>query len=365
MSQDRIKELEKKITKARQDYYNGQASMSDKVFDALVDELASLDPKNLAVIGIGSDPVSNWEKYTHLVPMGSLNKCQTSDEYQKWHDKYIHTKDEILLTLKLDGLSVSLIYENGVLVKAATRGSGTTGELITPNVAKMIGVPLRIKDKLNITVRGEILLSKENHTKYFSEYSNPRNAASGISRRYDGTGSDKLSVLIYQLFSTDDDLEFKTQKEQFDLIKSLGFKVPTYYVCASSKQILDFKAEYQSTLRDKYEFELDGLVAHNNDLSKQESFGSLNSRPYASIAVKFDSVARETTLIDVIWEVGNSGRITPVAILDPVIVSGAEIKRASLHNVSFFQELKLFKGCRVLVSRRNDVIPYIEENIDL
>src|SRR5713226_5622843 len=118
MTTNRIKELENKIFQARTDYYNHQPKVSDKVYDAWVDELSELDPKNLAVIGIGSEPVSNWEKYTHLSSMGSLNKAQTQEEFQTWYDKYLTAQDRMLLTLKLDGLSVSLIYENGALVKA-------------------------------------------------------------------------------------------------------------------------------------------------------------------------------------------------------------------------------------------------------
>ncbi len=359
---DRIKELAEKINKARKDYYNGTSQVSDKVYDAWIDELAQLDPKNPAVIGIGSDPVSNWEKYNHLVPMGSLNKVQTDDEYQKWHDKYISDKDDIFVTLKLDGLSVSLIYENGVLVKAATRGSGVTGELISPNVAKMRGVPLRLPEKLNVTIRGEILLSKENHEKYFPEYSNPRNAASGISRRYDGAGSDKLTVLTYQIFS--DDLKIETQEEQFSMLSKMGFLVPTFYVVKSFKEVCDLKAKYQASLRDKFSFDLDGLVAHNNDITKQESFGSLNGRPYASIAIKFESIAKEGTISNIIVQVGNSGRLTPVAVFSPKIqLMGAEVERASLHNFSNIYELGIDVGAKVLVCRSNDVIPYVEEVI--
>jgi DNA ligase (NAD+) len=357
----RIKELEEKITQARKDYYNGQSTISDKLFDALVDELALLDPKNFAVVGIGSDPVSNWEKYTHVIPMGSLNKTQTDEEYLKWHDKYISDQDKILLTLKLDGLSVSVMYEAGNFVKAATRGSGVTGELITPNVAKMIGIPLRLPEKIDITVRGEILLSKENHQKHFPTYSNPRNAASGISRRYDGDGSDKLTVLIYQLFS--DDLDIKTQEEQFQKLESLGFLVPTYYILNSSQEIIDLKNQYQTKLRDDYGFELDGMVAHNNDLEKQDTFGFLNGRPYASIAIKFDHASAVSTLVDVMWQVGNSGRITPVAVFEPVVIDGAEIRQASLHNAARVEELQLYIGCSLLISRRNGVIPFVEERL--
>lgn len=357
---NRIKELEQKIIKARNDYYNGQSQVSDKIFDTWVDELAELDPKNLAVIGIGADPISNWEKYKHIVPLGSLNKTQTNEEYEKWHQKYIDKKDEILLTLKLDGLSVSLIYVNGKLSIASTRGSGTVGEKITANVAKMINVPLVLADKINATIRGEILLSKENHQKYFKDYSNSRNGASGISRAYDGKGADKLSVLTYEIHS--DDFEFKTFKEKFDYLNKLGFKTPTYYVFKSSKEILSMREKYQSSLRDKCEFELDGLVAHNNDVEKHNNFGYLNDRPYASIAIKFDSISKEATISDIINQVGNSGRITPVAVFNPKVnLMGADVERASLHNYANIVELGIDIGCKVLVCRSNDVIPYVEE----
>jgi DNA ligase (NAD+) len=360
MSKDRIKELEEKINQARKDYYNGASKVSDRIYDAWIDELSSLDPKNLAVIGIGSEPVSMWEKYLHKVPMGSLNKVQTEDEYKKWHDKYIEPNDEIFLTLKLDGLSVSLIYENGVLNKAITRGSGTQGEIITPNVAKMIGVPLRLSQKVDATIRGEILLSKENYEKHFKEYSNERNAASGISRRYDGEKSEFLSVLTYELIC--DDFDLKTQKEQFETLKSLGFLVPDYKVLHLYNEVIDLKNKYQSSLRDQFSYLLDGLVIHNNNLSKQMSFGSLNNKPYSTVAYKFDSIAKEANLVNIVNYVGNSGRITPVAIFYPKVdLVGAEVEKASLHNYANINELGIDMGCKVLLCRSNDVIPYVEE----
>jgi DNA ligase (NAD+) len=360
MSKDRIKELAVKINQARHDYYNGQSKVSDKVYDAWIDELASLDPKNLAVIGIGSEPVSNWDKYTHLVPMGSLNKAQTQEEFRAWCGKYLTVQDRMLLTLKLDGLSVSLIYENGALVKAATRGSGTTGELITANVARMRGVPLRLKQKINATIRGEILLSKENHAKYFSDYSNTRNAASGVSRRYDGEGSDKLTVIVYQL--TTDDLDLKTHEEMFTALQQLDFIVPTFYVLTIPEEVIVIRNDYEDGLRDKYQFDLDGLVVHVDDLQKHEQYGSLHSKPYASIAYKFDSVAREGHIGDIIVQCGNSGRLTPVVVFNPKVhLMGAEIEKASLHNFANIEELGVGIGATVLVCRSNDVIPFVEE----
>lgn len=356
-----IKELEQKINKARKDYYNGNSTVSDKIFDTWISELELLDPKNPEVIGIGSEPVSIWEKYTHKIPMGSLNKSQTDIEIKEWMDKY--SESEYLLTLKLDGLSISLVYENGVLVKAVTRGAGTVGELITKNVIKMRGVPLRLKDKINITVRGEIILSKENFKKYFQGSSNERNAASGTCRRFDGENCDKLDVLSYQLFS--DDLNLKTFKEQFDKLNDLGFKVPTYYIGKNYYEILNIKKEYDLKLRDEYEYIIDGLVMHVNDISKHEQYGYLNMRPYASLAIKFDSVFKEGIIESIETQVGNSGRLTPVATLNPPVdLLGTKVSRASLHNFSNINELGVGVGAKVLVCRKNDVIPYIEEVIE-
>lgn len=352
-------ELVNKIIQARNDYYNGQSKISDATYDTWIDELAKLDPKNLAVIGIGAEPISNWEKYTHKTMLGSLNKCNTEEEFKKWYKKYFDKDDDILLTLKLDGLSVSLIYENGKLITGATRGSGTLGEAITSNVAVMQGIPLKLNKKINATIRGEIMLSKENHTKYFKNYSNTRNAASGISRRYDGEGSDKLSVVAYQISS--DDIEISTQEGMFIALQELEFITPSFYVLKTVQDVFELKNKYQSKLRDQYIFDLDGLVIHNNNLQKQENFGNSHGRPYASIAFKFNNESCESTIRDFVWSVGGSGRMTPVAIIDPVILVGATVSKANLYNVAYIKSLKLDVGAYVLVVRANDVIPRVEE----
>lgn len=363
MSNSKIKTLCDKIISARKDYYSGGgSSISDALYDSWCDELQLLDPKNPVLVGIGSEPVSDWEKYTHKVPMGSLNKSQTKSEFASWFYKYIGINDELFLTLKLDGLSLSLIYEDGVLKVAATRGSGVTGENIISNVIKMEGVPLRLPQKINATIRGEIVLKKDNHQKHFADYSNPRNAASGVSRRYDGSGAEHLTVLVYEMVS--DDVELSSFKEMFDKLTSLGFIVPEYFVFKDLDSAWDEKQDWQSSKRSNYKIDLDGLVASNNSLTKWQHHGSLNDRPRASIAIKFDSVSKETVVVDIINQVGNSGRITPVAVFDPKVnIMGAEIEKASLHNYANIQTLGLDIGCTVLVSRNNDVIPFLKEVI--
>jgi len=361
----RISSLAEKILDARMVYYNsGTPTISDKVYDAWVDELCELDPKNLAVTNISSNLVSSWKKYTHKQKMGSLNKAQTKEEYIEWHNKYIGPKEKALLTVKLDGLSVSLVYEGGVLAVAATRGAGgITGENITENVAKMIGVPLRLKQKVNATIRGEIIMSKENHAKHFQSYSAPRNAASGVSRRYDGEGSEHLSVVVYNIVS--DDFDLKTQHDQFTTLQSLGFIVPPFYLLNSVSEVEDLRNQYIASLRDEFAFELDGLVIHNNNLEKALSFGETNGKWKGSIAYKFDSIAREGYVSDIIIQCGNSGRLTPVAVFSPkVSLMGADVEKASLHNFANIESLGIDIGATVLVCRSGDVIPFVEEVVE-
>lgn len=365
MKSNKITELEAKITQARNDYYNGSAKISDKLYDTLLNQLSELDPQNPLILSFGADPISIWEKYKHLTEMGSLNKAQTEEELTSWYNKYFDKSDQMFVVPKLDGLSLSLIYENGKLIKAATRGSSATGigELITPNVAKMQGVPHLLKKRINATVRGEILMSKDALTKHFPEYTNTRNSASGISRRFDGEGCDKLNVLVYKI-ETDDE-KYDTQYDQFILLKELGFATPPYYLLETTKELFKLKNDYQDKARDQFIFELDGLVVNLNDLKKANSFGSSSGKPRASIAFKFDALYKEGYISEIVNQCGSTGRITPVAIFSPKInLMGVEVERATLHNFSNIRELGVGIGATVLVCRANDVIPFVEEVVN-
>ena len=360
MHANRIQELETKIFKARHDYYNGVSIVSDKVFDAWVDELRLLDPISKAVTSIGA-PIapSEWQKAKHQIPMGSLDKVNQPQELSKWvHD--VADREELFVIEKLDGLSIEVIYEHGSLVQAITRGDGETGEDITVNVAKMGGVRSHLKHRFTGSLRGEIIMHKSVHKQYFADKANPRNAASGTSKRLDGVGVDKLNIQFYQVLG---DVDFKTEAKQFEWLQKQDLDTPNYWTFNIVDEINDLWREYQDNDRNKLDYDIDGLVIRVNDMAKQLVLGDKDLRPKGAIAFKFDNEARETTLLDVEWQVGNSGRITPVAILEPVILCGAEIKRASLHNVRWVEELNLYIGCKVLVSRRNDVIPYVEEKI--
>ncbi len=351
----RIKELAKKITKARHSYYNDDPIASDTVFDAWIDELEKLDPTNPAVTGIGAVAVSEWKKAQHSVPMGSLNKVNEPSELRRWAED-CNLKTGVFFTEKLDGISINTVWENGELAQAITRGDGTTGEDITVNVKRMKGIPKKVKGFTG-SIRGEIVLCRSDHKKYFKDYSNPRNAASGVAKRYDGEGAEHLTVMMYTVNGKD----FNTEQEQMDWIASLGLIVPPYKTFLSVDDAIKHYDKYGDELRDKLDYDIDGVVIRVNDMAQQFALGEKNHRPKGAIAFKFAAETRETTIRNIVWQVGNSGRITPVAEFDTVELVGAKIKRASLYNFAYVKEIGVDVGAKAIVSRANDVIPRVTE----
>lgn len=362
MSQTRIQELEDKIFKARTDYYNNQPTVSDKAYDAWVDELRVLSPSSKAVTAIGA-PVapSEWKKARHQIPMGSLDKVNTPIEMSKWIEETLEVVDpdgKLLITEKLDGLSIEVVYEKGVLAQAITRGDGETGEDITVNVVKMAGVKSQLADKFTGSLRGEIIMYKSTHKQHFPEKANPRNSASGVSKRLDGIGVDKLNILFYQVLG---DIDFGSEQLQFIWLINEGLNTPNWWVVESDEQVNKHWRDYQDKHRDNLDYDIDGLVIRIDNIEKQLSLGEKDLRPKGARAFKFDNETRESILRDITWQVGNSGRLTPVATVDPVQLVGATVTRASLYNIAYIEDLGLDVGATVLVSRANDVIPRIEE----
>lgn len=358
MSKDRIKELSEKIIQARLDYYNHQPTVSDKIFDAWCDELRTLDKKNVALTAVGA-PVGPtvWLKAKHQIPMGSLDKVNLPIEMSNWaKDK--DDKTIWFVTEKLDGLSIELVYESGELIQAITRGDGETGEDITVNVARMGGVNTKLSTDFNGSLRGEIIMTKSAWKTHFADKANPRNAASGVSKRLDGVGVDKLNILFYQVLG---DVDFKTEIDQFNWLKKNKLGIPNFWSFKTIDEVNKHWRTYQDINRDKLDYDIDGLVVRINDMATQMSLGDKDLRPLGAIAFKFDNEARESVIRDITWQVGNSGRITPVATVDPVVLVGATITRASLYNMSYIEELNLDIGATVIVARANDVIPRIEE----
>ena len=351
------KDLAKRILEASDAYYNGTPTMSDAEYDHLVKKLHSTDPQNpvLRMVGCPIREDSKLQKVQHEIEMGSLGKVNTLDEFNRW----AAGKGKCVVQEKLDGISVSLKYENGAFVQAVTRGDGAQGEDITHNVRLMQGFPQGIPPAHTVYVRGEIILKKSVFQALFSkEYANPRNTVAGLSRKKDtNLLVGEFMVVCYD--TTND--SFGTETSKLIWLANNGFKV-AHNSMISPKECYD---AYKSGVRATLDYDIDGLVVKVNNIRDQIDMGSTDGRPKGQIAWKFDAEAEETLLKSVTWQVGRGGRITPVAELSPVGIGGVTITRASLHNCSNIERLGLvWEDTPVLVSRRNDVIPYVESVVE-
>lgn len=366
-----ITELLDLVDKCDSSYYNDSVSLiSDAEYDSIKDQikaykamdkdLKSRVKQTLSRVGAPVDD-SPWEKVNHEVPMQSLNKVNTPEELDEWISK-LNSPSRFLVTEKLDGLSVSLKYENGKLIQALTRGSGVKGEDITRNVLKMKGVvsnivkPYSHFHNFSGHIRGEIVLRKSDFNLHFKDtMSNVRNAASGITKRLDGKDCEHLSVIVYKL----EGIDHSSEADVYYTLQDMGFSVPYYIGAETSKEIVSVWNEYMESRREALDYEIDGLVVIVNDIAEQVALGDLNNRPKGSIAFKFVSLSAITTLRNIICQVGDTGVITPVAEFDEVFLVGSRVTRSSLHNFSNVKNLGIDIGAEIEVKRANDVIPFI------
>jgi len=363
--QREVADLAQRIGDARKAYYAGTPSMPDAEYDALEDQLRSLDPNHALLGGVGATPSSGWSKVQHKTPMGSLNKAQDESDMRQWFQGVVGDSPEVLVVDKLDGISISLRFDKGQLVQAVTRGDGTTGEDITRNVLLMKGIP-KPPHALGLWsgyVRGEIVCLKDDFAAHFPGESNPRNTAAGTAKRQSDPSKCKhLTVVAFDLIP---DVGVLTHKEQeLEALDAAGFATPEWSVAKDEAEIQAVYDNYVARDRDALPYEIDGLVLIINDTNDWKLVGQRNHRPAGSIAYKFPHEAQTTTLRNIRWQVGNTGRVTPVAEFDPVDLAGASVRQASLHNVANIGRLTDGDGFNqdacILVSRRNDVIPYVE-----
>jgi DNA ligase (NAD+) len=373
LEEQQADELEGKVSGWRIAYEKGSPVVPDEVYDAALDELRALRPDSPQIKAIGAPVVSMWEKVSHGVPMGSLDKVNLPVELLRWVEgtgfPVLSTNDwkYLFWTEKLDGISIHLQYKDGQFVRAITRGDGTTGEVITPNVRKMKGVVHEIPG-FSGSIRGEIILLKSDLIKHFPGYANTRNTASGISKRYDHLGSEHLTVFTYAVLDSDireaTMHNHGTEEAQFNWLKAQGFIVPAYGTVSSVAEVNQVWEAYQASTRDSLDYDIDGLVVRIDRLDLQYSLGEKDGRPLGAVAFKFAPITRESTIERFDWQVGGSGRITPVAVFTPVNVLGATITNASVYNIAEIKRLNIDVGSRVLVARANDVIPKILAGLD-
>jgi len=365
----KYEELKQKIIAAKNAYYNSETPLlTDDEYDTIWFIFKTNFPDDDLCKSIGTPPssVTEWKKKKHQIPMSSLDKINKEEEFIKWSKKI---NDNFYIEMeKLDGISIDLVYESGILVDAITRGDGMIGESILSNVKKMKNVKHEINSKEIQNLRGEILIFQkdfEDINKILTQskkniLENPRNATTGISKRYDGKFSEYCTILYY-----DCDKEFETIEDKMNFIESLNLKT-CWWEKVTKEQIIKNYNFYNNEKRIKIPYDIDGLVISCNSQNLIDEFGyNSNNLPNFSIAWKFPPMKVKTKIINVEWQLGNGGegRLTPVANLETVKCGGVNISHATLHNLEIFKSLNLQKKDIVEISRRNDVIPYIEKNL--
>ena len=380
--EERYLELIKIINEADYNYHTlDKPTITDQEYDSYLRELYNIEEKYPELVRddspsqrAGGEVLSEFNKITHSIPMLSLSNVFNEEEIRTF-DSRIRKEGidpKYVCELKIDGLSVSLHYEKGKLVSAATRGDGTTGEDITNNVKTIKTVPLTLNKEIDIEVRGEIYISKKQFEKVneqrrkdgLEEFQNCRNLAAGSIRQLDSkiAASRKLDTWIYHL-PNPSDYGIKTHYEALEFMKDLGFKVnPNNRLVDGIDGILEFIEEYASK-RKSLPYDIDGVVIKLNDLSEQRIMGFTAKYPRWATAYKFPAEEVLTRLEDIIFTVGRTGQITPNAVLDPVLVAGSTIRRATLHNEDYVIEKGLKIGDIVSIRKAGDVIPEVVEPI--
>ena len=378
----RVDELIKIINKANYDYYiDNTSNITDQEYDRYMQELMMLESsypelvrEDSPTVRVGSKVLDKFEKVTHKIPMLSLGNVFNEEEVRSFDEKVRKEVDnpKYVCELKIDGLSVSATYKDGVLVKGATRGDGITGEDITNNVKTIKSLPLTLKEKVDIEVRGEIYMSKKSFLEINKQrekdketlFQNPRNAASGSVRQLDSkiTAKRKLDCIIYHL-PNPLDYNIYTHYDALNYMKKLGCPVSENNVIANNvDEVIEYINKW-TALRETLPYEIDGIVIKVNNINDQNKLGFTARTPKWAVAYKFPATEVTTRLIDIIFTVGRTGKITPNAVLEPVKVAGSTIARATLHNEDNVLVKDIRKGDIVVIRKAGDVIPEVVRSI--
>ena len=377
---EKIRELTAKLNRWRYEYYNlDTPTVTDAVYDRFFDELARLENQtgcrmnNSPTLTVGYETVDGLEKTTHTVPLLSLEKTKQISDIMR----FIGSR-EVLLMHKLDGLTVKLEYENGKLIRASTRGNGDEGEVVTHNARAIEGIPLHIPYIRGLVVVGECYITKPTFEQLRdtlrdstgNPYKNARNMAAGSIRCHDA-GACAGRGLVFSPFGVleglDEDESLAVSKSlRLFALRRLGFS-PCEFILThpapSEKAITETIAGLKA-MAERAGIPIDGIVVTYNDIPYSLSCGRTGHHYKDGLAFKFEDDLYETTLRGVEWQPSRSGELSPVALFDTVEIDGCEVSRASLHNLTFIRELELMPGCRILVSKRNMIIPHVEENLD-
>jgi len=385
----RVEKLKVEIEKYRRAYHVEDKSLvSDAVNDSLKKELFDLEEMYPELVTsdsptqrVGGEPLNEFKKVRHEKPMLSFNDAFSEADFRSWFERaenYLKrdVKPEFYCELKIDGLAIELVYENGLLIQGSTRGDGKVGEDVTSNLRTVEAIPLKLKVvscKLKVpkrlVVRGEVFLSKSEFARINREekkkgdkgkvYANPRNVAAGSVRQLDPriVASRKLDSFMYAVVS---DLGQETHGEEHEILKGLGFKTNPHNILVKSlDEAIKFRNKWEKG-KEKLDYEVDGVVVAVNDNVVFGDLGVRGKAPRGAVAYKFAAAEATTRLVGIKVQVGRTGVLTPVAVMEPVNVGGVTVTHASLHNFDEIKRLGVKIGDTVVVSRAGDVIPKVK-----
>jgi len=373
---ERMKELVELLNRYATEYYTSDnPSVSDSEYDRLYRELVELEKAHPEQVlpdspthRVGGKILDGFEKYSHQYPLYSLQDAFSREELDAFDARVRKELDDVtyICELKIDGLSISLTYEQGIFVAGATRGDGSVGENITENLKRVKDIPLSLSEKIDITVRGECYMPKASFNQVNlarqengePEFANPRNAAAGTLRQLD-TGvvaKRNLATFLYQEASPS---TRDSQEKVLNHLEQLGFVVnPRRLLAHSMDEVWEFIQEVGQE-RDQLPYDIDGVVIKVNDLAGQEQLGFTVKAPKWAVAYKFPAEEKEAKLLSVDWTVGRTGVVTPTANLTPVQLAGTTVSRATLHNVDYIAEKDIRKDDTVIVYKAGDIIPAV------
>lgn len=382
-AKERISELSELLEKYNHQYYEmNESDVSDYEFDMLMQELRSLEEQYPEFVSpasptqrVGGMAQSRFEKVQHTVQMASLQDVFSFEQVQSFLTKCTEALGNIEYTVepKIDGLSVSLEYENGILTRGSTRGDGFVGEDVTANLKTIRSIPLKLKNAPEfLEVRGEVYMPRESFFELVEQqelmdeqpFKNPRNAASGSLRQKNSkiTAQRKLDIFIFNVQQCRG-REFASHSESLDYLNELGFKtVPSYKLCTEYAEI-EAEIGRIGDERADFSFDIDGVVIKVNSLAQREAMGATAKTPKWAVAYKFPPEEKDTKLLDIEVNVGRTGAITPVAVFEPILLAGTSVSRAVLHNQDFINEKDIRIGDIITVRKAGEIIPEVLKSV--
>ena len=380
-SRKRVEELVPLLKYYTQMYFDDKQVVSDYEYDMLMKELKEIEKNFPELIRqdsptqrVGASIKKGFEKVTHEIPLQSLQDVFSFEEVRDFDERVKKVAKENNIELKyvvetkIDGLSAALEYKNGIFVKGATRGNGTVGEDVTENLKTLKSIPKKLKEPIDIIVRGEVFIGKEEFEKLNADrlvdeeelFANARNAAAGSLRQLDSkiTAKRPLDIYIFNVQKSDT-IEFKSHYESLLYLEKLGFNVnPVKILCNNIDEAIN-AIEKIGKDREKISFGIDGAVVKVDNLELREKLGTTYKTPKWAVAYKYPPEKKKTKLKDIICQVGRTGAITPMAILEPVVVAGSKISKTTLHNEDFIKERDIRIGDTVVIQKAGDVIPEV------